>query len=70
MTKSDQQICGTCRYHLPDDVFPSDWVCVNNNSKNCGDWTEFEETCESWEERRKRYDDKNTSDRRTGKREV
>lgn len=50
--KDDREICGTCRYHLPDDVFPSDWVCVNNHSENCGDWTEFEESCEFWEERR------------------
>lgn len=49
--KKDNECCGTCKWHHPDDTFPADWICVNGESENCGDYTEYEESCDHWEER-------------------
>ena len=47
----EEKICGTCKWHRPDDTFPCDWVCVNSDSDNCADYTEYEDTCDEWEGR-------------------
>lgn len=54
MRDYNNEICGTCKWHKPDEVFPSDWVCVNADSENCADYTEYEDTCDHWEEREER----------------
>jgi len=41
--------CGTCRHHSKDDN--GDWMCVNAKSDYCADWTEYNHSCEEWEER-------------------
>ena len=41
-------ICGTCRWHRGEG---SDWVCVNDKSDYCTDFTGYEDTCEEWEGR-------------------
>jgi len=43
-----EQVCGTCRWHKNDG---DDWVCCNNKSDYCADWTEYGNTCEEWEGR-------------------
>lgn len=27
------------------------WVCVNDRSEYCADWTEYSDSCEEWEGR-------------------
>lgn len=43
--------CGNCKHHYHEDI-DDGWVCVNPRSRFCTDWTEYEDTCEEWEERR------------------
>lgn len=50
---ANRKCCGTCKHHSPDGSFPDDWMCVNEASDACGDYTEFYDTCEEWEEREK-----------------
>jgi len=45
------KVCGTCRYHHRDDVFSDDWMCVNDKSEFCADWTEYWDACGEWEKR-------------------
>ena len=49
----NDKCCGTCRHHVPDGNFPDDWLCVNDKSEHIADYTEYEETCDFWEEREK-----------------
>ena len=42
--------CGNCKYHYHEDI-DDGWVCVNPRSRFCTDWTEYEDTCEAWEEK-------------------
>jgi len=46
-----KRCCGTCRYHEPDEVFPADWICLNTESENFADYTEYDDTCEDYKER-------------------
>lgn len=48
------ECCGTCQYHMPDNTWPDDWICTNPESERCGDWSEYEDICECYEERKKR----------------
>ena len=43
-----KQCCGTCRYHEYED-FSQGYVCVNDESEYCADWTEYNDTCDEWE---------------------
>lgn len=51
MDDRDNEVCGTCRFHKRDGDFPDDFICVNPDSDNVGDWTEYTDTCEEWERR-------------------
>lgn len=51
-TQRVQRHCGTCKYHQHEDV-DDGWVCVNNDSVNFTEWTEYNDSCEDWEEREK-----------------
>lgn len=42
--------CGTCKYHLFEKV-SFGFVCVNGDSEYCADWTDYNDSCEEWEER-------------------
>ena len=44
------QICGTCQHHKYEHVSQG-WECVNGASDYCTHWTEYNDTCEHWEER-------------------
>lgn len=46
----EQKCCGTCKYHQHEDI-DDGWVCVNRDSENCADWTDYEDYCGYWEER-------------------
>lgn len=45
-----KKVCGTCKYHQFESV-DDGYVCVNDESEFSSDWTEFNHTCDSWEER-------------------
>lgn len=45
-----REICGTCKYHHHENV-DDGWVCVNDESDYCTDFTEYDDTCNEWEGR-------------------
>lgn len=45
----DERVCGYCAYHKKDE---KDWMCVNERSDNCGEYTSFSERCCDFEERK------------------
>jgi len=45
-----EKVCGTCRWHEHEDISDG-WVCVNDKSDECTDWTHYEHSCEHWEGR-------------------
>lgn len=50
MEKPRKKCCGTCRWHQHEYV-DDGWVCVNDISEYCTDWTDYEWSCDEWEER-------------------
>lgn len=44
-----KECCGTCKWHSKDEL--GDWLCVNDESEYCADWTEYSDSCEEWESR-------------------
>ena len=42
----EKQCCGTCRWWERDE---DDHICVNEESENLADWTEWNNICEEWE---------------------
>ena len=49
----DISCCGNCRWWEKDDISddPNDHICVNEESENLADWTEWNDSCEEWERR-------------------
>ena len=45
-----KECCGTCAYHHFENISDG-WVCCNEKSDYCADWTEYGDSCEEWEER-------------------
>lgn len=43
------ECCGTCRYHKKDTS--DDWICTCPYSEYMSDWTEYDDSCDSWEGR-------------------
>lgn len=41
--------CGTCKWHECE--MDDSWICVNNDSEFCADWTPYDHFCEEWEGR-------------------
>lgn len=48
--KPKDQICGTCKYYYYKSI-DDGWVCVNDQSEYVADLTEYNDTCEEWEEK-------------------
>lgn len=48
MGKSKDQCCGTCKWHQHESV-DDGWVCVNDDSEYCTDFTDYDHTCLDWE---------------------
>lgn len=42
------ECCGTCKWHQREDI-DDGWVCVNDRSEYCTDWTDYKDCCEDWE---------------------
>jgi len=47
---SKDRICGKCKWHQHEDI-DDGWVCVNDRSEYCTDWTEYTDSCNEFEER-------------------
>ena len=45
-----EKICGMCDWHSHENISDG-WVCVNNDSDYCADWTEYNHVCDEWEAR-------------------
>lgn len=46
------KICGECQYHRPPEIPGQDgWWCNNGQSENYAMETDYEDTCDEWEER-------------------
>lgn len=43
--------CGKCKYHRHEDI-DNGWVCCNPDSDYCSDWTEYNDYCVDYEERK------------------
>ena len=41
------ECCGTCRYHKKD--ASDDWICTCPYSEYMSVWTEYDDSCDSWE---------------------
>lgn len=44
----NNRICGTCQHHRK---CCGEWQCFNEQSENYAVETEYDDTCEDWEER-------------------
>lgn len=42
--------CGNCKWHEHDEQY-GDWVCVNADSENVADFTDYEYSCEEFKEK-------------------
>ena len=52
-----RECCGTCKWHEHEEISDG-WICVNDQSDYCGDWTEYDDGCQEWEERQEgRYEE-------------
>lgn len=48
----NREICGECKWHIADDGRPTpDWYCGNDLSDYFGDYTDYTDTCECFEQR-------------------
>ncbi|MCD7789096.1 MAG: hypothetical protein LUH55_00745 [Bacteroides thetaiotaomicron] len=45
---SEGQHCSNCKYHIHEDV-DDGYVCVNDESEYCTDWTEYDFCCDEFE---------------------
>lgn len=45
----DREICGTCRWHRTKNG--EDWYCIAEFADENGDYTDYDHTCDEWEER-------------------
>ena len=48
-----EKICGTCGWHSPGKLFTDtdEWYCAIPCSDYYSDWTDYNHTCDYWEER-------------------
>ena len=44
------ECCGLCKFHQHEDVTEG-WICTNPDSEYIADWTEYEDSCDCFEER-------------------
>lgn len=47
---SERKCCGTCKYHQFESV-DEGYICVNDESEYLSDWTDFNHSCDAYEER-------------------
>ena len=44
------KVCGECKYHTFENI-DSGYVCTNPDSEYIADWTEYNDSCENFEEK-------------------
>ena len=59
--RDKENVCGTCKYHkhiyahvrthVNEINIEDGWVCINDESENMACYTEYEDSCDEWEER-------------------
>lgn len=45
-----EQICGKCKWHKYEDISQG-WICCNADSEYVADWTDYDFSCEDFEEK-------------------
>lgn len=48
MAERKERCCGTCKWHYHESITDG-WVCVNDDSEYCTDFTDHSHTCPEWE---------------------
>lgn len=46
-----ERICGTCKHNKYDTESDGSYACNNERSDNYAMWTEYDDTCDDWEEK-------------------
>lgn len=46
-----KECCGTCKYHIKDENFEEDYICLNTESDYLADWTDYNFVCDEYKER-------------------
>lgn len=46
----ERACCGLCRWHRHEDI-DDGWICTNDASDYCTEWTEYTDFCGEFEER-------------------
>lgn len=46
--EKDEKRCGTCKWHQHESI-DDGWICANDESEYCTDWTEYDDWCQDWE---------------------
>lgn len=46
----EDKCCGTCKWHEYESA-GEDWVCCNDDSRYCSDYTGYGDVCPDWEGR-------------------
>ena len=46
----NEEICGNCKWHRYEKESQG-WVCCNADSDYCADWTEYDDSCDEFEEK-------------------
>ena len=49
-TDDVEECCGTCRHHKFD-YDSGEWICNADFADNFGQFTEYKDTCEDWEDK-------------------
>lgn len=59
--RDKKEVCGTCKYHkhiyaqvrshVNGIRIDDGWVCINEDSENAGCYTDYDDSCDEWEER-------------------
>lgn len=48
--REHKECCGTCKWHRHEDI-DDGWVCVNDMSDQCAEWTDYDMYCDQYEPR-------------------
>ena len=50
LNREDEKGCGNCRWHTQE-AGTREWLCDNEDSDYCMDYTGYEDCCSEWERR-------------------
>lgn len=49
--RAEKRCCGNCRWHEQDEQYSEDYICFNDDSDYCSDYTDYNFCCDDYEER-------------------